>query len=80
MVSCEYCSFYYKECRLSSLSKSCAECVRRKKKCKPYEPVVDFSGIDKAMSKLEQEELKAEALWEAANNAARVQQELAEAQ
>ena len=66
---------------MSSLSRKCAECVRKGKKCQPAEPVVNFSRIDKAIEKLEREELKIEAALdtataqaEAANNIARAKQ------
>ena len=32
--------------------------------CKPAEPVVNFSGINRALAKLERKELEAEALLE----------------
>ncbi len=58
MVACRRCALLYKECRLSSLSKRCAECVRLGKKCEPDELTVNFSIINKAIEKLEREELE----------------------
>lgn len=62
------------ECRLSSLAQKCAKCIRTGKKCEPVEPVVDFSAFDRAMAKLEREELETEAAWEAATELVRVKQ------
>ncbi len=59
---------------MSSLSRRCAECIRLGKQCEPAVPVVHFSGIDKAMEKLEREEMETEAAWEAANEIARQKQ------
>ena len=66
IVSCTRCARNQTPYRLSSLSKKCAECVRKGKKCQPAEPVVNFSGIDKAIEKLEREELETEAALDAA--------------
>ena len=44
--------------------KKYTECIRSGKKCKPAEPVVNFSGINRALAKLERKELEAEALLE----------------
>ena len=54
-------------CRMSSLSSKYSECVRKGKKYEPAVPVVSFAGIDRAMERLEQEELRVEAALEAAN-------------
>ena len=62
MVSCRRCALRQSECHLSSLSRKCAECVRTSKKCEPAESVVNFAGINRAMEKLEREEMEAEAL------------------
>ena len=64
MVACIRCARAQKECRLSSLLKKCADCIRSGKKYEPAEPVVNLSGIDRALAKLEREELEAEALLE----------------
>ena len=72
MVSCRRCVFRQIECRLSSLSRKCAECVRSGKKCEPTEPVVNFAGIDRAMEKLEREEMEAEALQATATEQIRI--------
>ena len=77
MVACNRCAHKQLECRLSSLSKRCSECVRTGKKCGPAAPKVDFSSIDRAMEKLEKEELETEAAWKAANELARSAQETA---
>lgn len=74
MVACLRCARSQKECRLSSLSQKCAECIRTGRKCEPAEPAVNFAGIDKALEKLEREELETEAAWEAAVELARVKQ------
>ena len=44
--------------------KKYAEYIRSGKKYKPAEPVVNFSGINRALAKLERKELEAEALLE----------------
>ena len=44
--------------------KKYTECIRSGKKYKPAEPVVNFSGINRALAKLERKELEAEALLE----------------
>lgn len=74
MVSCTRCARSQKECRLSSLSRKCAECIRTGKKCEPAEPVVNFAGIDRALEKLEREELEAETLQVAAIEQLRLSQ------
>jgi len=74
MVACVRCTRQQKECRLSSLSQKCGECIRTGKKCEPAEPVVNFGSINRAMEKLKQEEIETEAAWEAANEIARVKQ------
>ena len=74
MVSCRRCVFRQIECRLSSLSRKCAECVRSSKKYKPAEPVVNFAGIDRAIEKLEREEIEAEVLQAAATEQIRISQ------
>lgn len=61
MVACTRCSRLQKECRLSSLSRKCAECTRSGKSCQPAHPVLNFASIDRAMEKLEKEELETEA-------------------
>ena len=66
MVSCVRCARSQKECRLSSLSKECSECIRSGRNCQPAEPVVHFDGIDHAMAKLEKEEEETEAAMDAA--------------
>jgi len=66
MVSCLRCARSQRECRLSSLSSNCDGCTRAGKKCEPAVPVVHFSGIDRALAKLEKEEEEAEAAMDAA--------------
>ena len=66
-----------KECRLSSLSQKYSECIRTRKKYEPAEPVVNFNSIDRAIEKLKREEVKTEAAQEAANETARVINEVA---
>lgn len=61
MVACTRCARLQKECRLSSLSKKCGECTRSGKKCEPAHPVLNFDSIDRAMARLEQEEVETEA-------------------
>ena len=61
MVACTRCALKQRECRLSSLSRKCSECIRTGKRCEPAEPVVNFEGINKALERLEKEELEAEA-------------------
>ncbi len=74
MVACRRCALSQKECRLSSLSQKCAECIRSGKKCEPAEPVVNFASIDRAMEKLEREELETEAVQLATAEQLRVSQ------
>lgn len=62
---------------MSLLSKKYRECVRKGKACEPAEPIVNFSGIDKAMEKLEREELEAEAAIDAAHAQAAAANEVA---
>ncbi len=71
MVSCLRCARSQKEYRVSSLSRRCAEYIRLGKQREPAIPVVHFSGINKAMEKLEREEMETEVAWEAANEIAR---------
>ena len=56
------------------MSKKCAERVHTGKRCEPAESIVNFDGINKAMKRLEKEELETEAAWEAANELARIKQ------
>ena len=44
--------------------KKYTEYIRSGKKYKPAEPIVNFSGINRALAKLERKELEAEALLE----------------
>ncbi len=66
-----------KEYRLSSLSQKCGECIRTGKKYEPAEPVVNFGSIDRAIEKLEREEVETEATQEATNETARAANEVA---
>lgn len=77
MVSCLRCARSQTPCRLSTLSQKCGECVRKGRKCEPAEPVVNFSGIDKALEKLEREELETEAALDLANAQAQAANETA---
>jgi len=71
IVSCLRYARSQKEYRVSSLSRRCAECIRLRKQYEPAIPAVHFSGINKAIEKLEREEMETEVAWEAANEIAR---------
>ena len=61
MVAYTRYAFKQREYRLSSLSRKYSECVYTGKKYEPVEPVVNFKGINKALERLEKEEIEAEA-------------------
>ena len=58
MVSCQRCALRQLECRLSSLSKKCAKCIRTRKKCESITSMMNFDAIDRALAKLEEEKMK----------------------
>jgi len=68
MVSCKYCAKKGWECKLSSLSKQCGNCVHNGiVKCEPIDlPAPNFARIDSEMSRLEALEEQAEEAEEAA--------------
>lgn len=74
MVSCSRCVKKQLPCKLSSLNKKCANCVRSNcSSCEPENlPLPDFSKIDKEMSRLERMEDEEEARL-------RVEEDMAEA-
>lgn len=74
MVSCSRCAKKQLPCKLSSLNKKCANCVRANcSSCEPdHLPLPDFSKIDKEMSRLEKMEDEEEARL-------RVEEDVAEA-
>ena len=61
MVSCQRCVVRQLECRLSSLFKKCAKCIRTKKKCESIVSMMNFDAIDRAMAKLKEEKMKVKA-------------------
>ena len=61
MVSCQRCALRQLECRLSSLSKKCAKCIRTRKKCESIVPMMNFDAINRALAKLEKKEMKMKA-------------------
>lgn len=69
MVSCRRCENKGLECKLSSLSSKCSHCVLSGGKCIAVQKApVDFDKIDRAMERLNQEEIAAQTAAEAAAN------------
>ena len=67
MMSCRRCEEKGLKCKLSSLSSKCFRCVAAEEKCQTAEPTpTDFFRLDRAMKRLEQKELKAEIILNAA--------------
>ena len=58
MVACQRCALRQLKCRFSFLSQKCAECIRTRKKCESIASIVNFETIDRALAKLEEEEMK----------------------
>ena len=61
MMFCQRCASRQLKCRLSSLFKKCAKCVRTRKKCESIVSMVNFDAIDRALAKLEEKKMKIEA-------------------
>ena len=73
MVSCRRCESKGWDCKLSSFSLKCSACVLSATKCEAAEIAPpDFATIDRAMERLEKEELEAEAVLDAAAEQIRV--------
>ena len=67
MMFCRRCERKGLKCKLSFLSSKCFRCVAAEEKCQAVEPTpTDFSRLDRAMERLEQKELKAETILNAA--------------
>ena len=61
MISCQRCALRQMKCRLSSLFKKCAKCIRTKKKCESIVSMMNFDVIDRALTKLKEKEMKVKA-------------------
>ena len=62
MMFCQRCVSRQLKCCLSSLFKKCAKCIRTRKRCESIVLVMNFDAIDRALAKLEEEELKMKAI------------------
>ena len=62
MMFCQRCVLRQLKCRLSFLFKKCAKCIRTKKKCESITSMMNFDAIDRALAKLEEEEMKVKAI------------------
>ena len=62
MMFCQRCVLRQLKCRLSSLFKKCAKCIRTRKKCEPITSMMNFDVIDRALTKLEEKEMKTKAI------------------
>ena len=73
MMFCRRCEGKGLECKLFFLSSKCFRCVAVGEKCQTAEPTpIDFSRLDRAMERLEQKELKAETILNAAAEQSRI--------
>ena len=67
MMSCRRCEGKGLKCKLFFLFSKCSRCVVAEKKCQTAESTsIDFFKFDRAMKRLEQEELKTETILNAA--------------
>ena len=62
MMFCQRCALRQLKCRLSSLFKKCVECIRTRKKRESIASMMNFDAIDRALTKLEEEEMKVKAI------------------
>ena len=62
MMFCQRCALRQLKCRLSFLFKKCAKCIRTKKKCESIASMMNFDAINRALTKLEEKEMKTKAI------------------
>ena len=73
MMSCRRCEEKGFECKLFFLFSKCSRCVAAEEKCQTVKPTpTDFSRFDRAIKRLEQEELNAETVLNAAAEQSRI--------